>query len=113
MNLREHAMNLAAQRGCPLDWQAVVEAAADDPEEVIEAIDAAATVAARDLIRRALEDAAVDLRNKLTKFALDEGVEDVAENLIRVCAAYRAAGEELAEGLDRFTTTARRIGGTA
>jgi len=103
-------MNLAAQRGCPLDWQAVVEAAADDPEEVIEALDAAA---ARELIRRALEDAAVDLRNKLTKFALDEGVEDVAENLIRVCAAYRAAGEELAEGLDRFTTTARRIGGTA
>lgn len=89
----------------------MTDAACYDPDEVIETLDMAATVAARQLVRAILAEAADDLRARLTRYDLDMGVEDAAADLIRVCTAYQNAGKELTESRAEFIANARRLAG--
>ena len=112
MDLKEYVLRLAAEQGCALEWQAVTDAVAYDPDEVIETLDEAAKVAARQPVRAVLEEAAVDLRSRLTRYDLDAGVHQVAEDLARVSTAYRTAGEQLTKSRAEFTANAHRLAGT-
>nr|MDT0659245.1 hypothetical protein [Micromonospora sp. DSM 115978] len=112
MDLKEHVLRLAAEHGCDLEWQAVTDAAAYDPDEVIETLDEAAKVAARQLVRTVPEEAAADLRSRLTRYDLESGMHQVAEDLARVSAAYRTAGEQLAKSRADFAAIAHRLAGT-
>nr|MDT0662078.1 hypothetical protein [Micromonospora sp. DSM 115978] len=112
MDFKEYVLGLAAEQGCDLDWKAVVEAAEDDPEEVVEALEKAALVAARQLVGVVLVEAAADLRERLANCRLEEGVvEDLAGDLAQVGLAYRNSRRELAERQAGFLAAARGLAG--
>jgi hypothetical protein len=111
MDFKDCVLGLAAEQGCELEWRAVVEAAGDDPEEVVEALDRAALVVARRLVQVVLAEAAADLRGRLDRCGLEDGMEDLAGDLVQVGVAYRNSLQELAKHQAGFLAAARGLAG--